>query len=69
MKAVLDARKCPAQQMMCKPLQVCAAGAITYVADEDLPLGGRIAIDEARCDGCGECAPACCGHCIEMREA
>ncbi len=67
MKAVIDPKKCPAQQQICRPILVCAASALSYVADEALPLGGRIAIDYERCDGCGRCAVECCGHAIEMR--
>lgn len=68
MKPMIDPRKCPAQHQICRPILVCAAGALSYVADESLPLGGRIAIDHERCDGCGKCVAECCGHAIEMRD-
>lgn len=63
---VLD-RKCPAQQMVCTVISTCPQGAVRYVEDEAEPLGGRMEFDHDRCDGCGECATACCGHAIEMR--
>jgi len=68
MKAVIDMRRCPAQQQMCKPIQVCGTNALQYVADETLPLGGKIVVDSELCDGCGACVDTCCGHAIELRE-
>jgi len=67
MKPFISKRKCPAQQSICQPIQVCPNGAIQYVADEDEPLGGRIVFDHDRCQECGQCVTACCGQAIEMR--
>ena len=39
---------------------------ITYQADEDEPLGGKIVIDLQRCDDCGLCVTACCGQAITI---
>ncbi|MGC9523744.1 MAG: hypothetical protein ACP5HG_17970 [Anaerolineae bacterium] len=64
----IDERKCPAMQEICLALKACANGAIQYVKDPAAPLGGRMTIYLSRCQGCGECAEACCGHAIELRE-
>jgi hypothetical protein len=40
MKPVLNERKCPAQGSICKAITACSEGAITYVQDEEAPLGG-----------------------------
>lgn len=68
MKPRLNSRRCPAQPAMCKPIKVCATGAIYYVEDENEPLGGKILFDDDKCDGCGLCVSECCGHAIEMVE-
>jgi Pyruvate/2-oxoacid:ferredoxin oxidoreductase delta subunit len=67
MKAVLNERKCPVQLQLCKAIPACPEGAITYLVDENAPLGGRIIFDETRCTGCGTCAEACCGAAIDMK--
>ncbi len=67
MTAVLNKRKCPAQNFMCKPITICPNGAISYQADENEPLGGRILINSELCDDCGLCIDACCGQAIELR--
>ena len=67
MKPYLLERRCPAQETMCKLFAACEKGAVTYVADEAAPLGGRIVFDLEACDGCGVCVEACCGHAVEMR--
>ena len=69
MKPRLVPRRCPAQPQMCKPIQVCATGAIHYVEDENEPLGGKILFDYGKCDGCGLCVSECCGQAIEMADA
>jgi len=66
MKPVINKRKCPAQKEMCKAITACPTEAISYVADENEPLGGKIIIDESLCTECGLCAEECCGHAIEM---
>jgi Fe-S-cluster-containing hydrogenase component 2 len=67
MKPYLISRKCPAMKDMCKAIEACSRGAIVYVADETVPLGGRIVFDHEKCDVCGLCVTACCGEAIEMR--
>jgi ferredoxin len=69
MEPVLDKRRCPVQPQMCKAIPACPTGAITYVEDEEEPLGGRIEFDLSKCDGCGKCAEECCGKAIEMKES
>ena len=66
MRPVLDLHKCPAQKEICKPLQECPTGVISYVADEKAPLGGWIVFDYDRCQGCGDCVARCCGNAIAM---
>jgi Pyruvate/2-oxoacid:ferredoxin oxidoreductase delta subunit len=66
MKPVINKRKCPAQNQMCKAIPACPTEAITYVADENEPLGGKIEINEALCTECGICAEECCGQAIDM---
>lgn len=65
---VIDKRRCSAMPDICLAIPACPAGAITYVEDEEEPLGGRIVVEYVRCDGCGACATACCGQAIEMRD-
>ncbi|MCG1013204.1 4Fe-4S binding protein [Tepidanaerobacter sp. GT38] len=51
---------------ICKAIIACLNHAISYVEDDDEPLGGRIEIDYAKCTGCGTCAKECCGMAIIM---
>jgi len=67
MKAVIDKQKCASDPRMCKPLKDCPTGAISWVEDDDEPLGSRMEIDESKCSGCGLCVELCCGSCIEVR--
>jgi len=67
MKAYIDKRKCPSENRMCKPLVECPEKAISWIEDDDEPLGSRMEIDEEKCTGCGICVPLCCGNCIEIR--
>jgi ferredoxin len=57
-------RKCPAQDELCKAIPACPNGAISYKADENEPLGGKIMIDDSLCNDCGACIEACCGQAI-----
>ncbi len=66
-KALIDTRKCAAQQEICRPIEVCPERALVYVQDEEAPLGGRIIADVDKCTGCGLCVPECCGAAIEMQ--
>ena len=67
MTAVLNKRKCPAQNFMCQPITACPTGAITYQEDENEPLGGKILINSELCNDCGLCIDACCGQAIELK--
>ena len=67
MLAYIDKRKCASDKRICKPLRECPTGAITWMEDEDEPLGSRMEIDSKICKGGGICVPLCCGNCIEMR--
>ena len=66
MRPVLNERKCPAQEQVCKAIPACPEDAIAYIADATQPLGGRIVFDYDRCNGCGACVEACCGSAIEI---
>ena len=52
---------------VCKPLKECPAGAISWIEDEDEPLGSRWEIDPEKCVGYGICVPLCSDNCIELR--
>jgi len=67
MKAYIDKRKCASEKRLCKPLIECPEQAISWVEDDDEPLGSRMEIDEEKCNGCGICVPLCCGNCMEIR--
>jgi Pyruvate/2-oxoacid:ferredoxin oxidoreductase delta subunit len=67
MKPSVVKKMCPAMKDICKVIPACPTGAIQYVTDEQDPLGGRIVIDEGRCNECGVCVTECCGHAIAMR--
>ena len=67
MKATIDKRKCSSDNRICKPLTMCPEKAISWVEDDDEPLGSRMEIDEGKCTGCGICVPLCCGDCIEVK--
>ena len=67
MRAYIDKRKCSSDNRICKPIQECPAKAISWIEDDDEPLGSRMEIDEAKCTGCGTCVPLCCGDAIEVR--
>jgi formate hydrogenlyase subunit 6/NADH:ubiquinone oxidoreductase subunit I len=43
------------------------AAILRLLSDSPEPLGGRIAFDHEKCDGCGLCSTACCGNAVEMR--
>lgn len=66
MTPIINKRKCPAQKELCKVIPACPSGAISYVEDENEPLGGKIVIDEVLCTECGICVVECCGSAIVM---
>jgi Pyruvate/2-oxoacid:ferredoxin oxidoreductase delta subunit len=66
MRPIILKEKCPAQANICKGIVACPNQAMSYVEDDDEPLGGRIQIDYERCIGCGTCAKECCGMAIIM---
>jgi len=49
-------------------MKACKVEAMSFVEDENEPLGGRIEIDYAKCDGCGDCIGTCCGAAISFAE-
>ncbi len=67
LKPYIIARRCPAQEDVCQVIAACPLGAVTYVKDDDEPLGGKIVFDPEKCDGCGQCVQQCCGSAIELR--
>ena len=56
--------KCPAQKEICQPLLQCPRQAITYVEDFNEMMGGRMEIENTKCDGCAICVDLCCGQAI-----
>ncbi len=69
MAPIINKRKCPAQNEICKVISACPTGAIAYVADKNERLGGKIVIDAAACNDCGIYVEECCGHAIEVMSA
>lgn len=69
LNAKVYVNNCPVQKDICKVISICPTGAVRFAADEAEPLGGRIVIDEALCNGCGLCVPACCGLAIVVQQA
>ena len=67
MKAYIDKRKCSSDNRICKPLKECPEKAISWIEDDEEPLGSRMEIDEDKCTGYGICVPLCCGDCIEIK--
>jgi NAD-dependent dihydropyrimidine dehydrogenase PreA subunit len=67
MKPVLDERKCPALDYICKAIPACPVQAISYLQDDDLPLDGKIIFVYGSRNNCGECVEACCGSAIEVK--
>ena len=67
MKPVVNERKCPAQGQICKAIPACSTGAIVYMPDDNVPLGGRIVFDYEKCNECGICVTECCGSAIELK--
>jgi hypothetical protein len=45
MPPIINMRKCPAQNKLCKAIPVCPTEAILYVTDKNEPLGAKIVID------------------------
>ncbi len=67
MKPFIIRERCAAEPRICPPIRECPRQAVSYVEDENEPIGGRIVFDYDKCDGCGACVAICCGNCIEMR--
>ena len=44
MKPVLNERKCPAIGKICKVIPACPEASISYIVDNNVPLGGRIVL-------------------------
>ena len=67
MRAYIHKDKCASDQRICRPLAECPEGAISWVQDDEEPLGSRMEVDGKACVGCGVCVSLCCGDCIELR--
>ena len=66
MKARIDNRKCYSDNRLCKPITQCPEKAISWIEDENEPLGSRVEINAEKCTGCCICVPLCCGDCIDL---
>ena len=44
MKPFVIKQKCPAQSLICTAIKNCQYNAISYVEDEEEPLGGKIVL-------------------------
>ncbi len=67
MKPVLNERKCPVQEQICKAIPACPEKAIAYIKDDNVRLGGRIVFDYEKCNECSICVTECCGAAIELK--
>ncbi len=67
MLPVINKRRCPAQDKICKAIPACPRGAMRYIPDKNERLGGKIDFDYDKCDGCGQCVQECCGSAIVMQ--
>lgn len=65
MNIFINKRKCLSIQEICKAIPACPTEALSYVIDENEPLGGRIVIDSPLCNECAICILECCGNAIE----
>ena len=66
MTPTINKRRCPAEKDLCQVISICPTEAISYQIDEAEPLGGKIRIDETRCNDCSACVDACCGQAIAL---
>jgi ferredoxin len=53
--------------MVCTAIKNCSTGALSYVDDENEPLGGLIVINYDLCEECGTCSKVCCGSAIDLQ--
>jgi NAD-dependent dihydropyrimidine dehydrogenase PreA subunit len=68
MKAFIVKERCASDSRICKPLKECPQKAISWIEDDDEPLGSRMEVDNNKCIGCGTCIPLCCCNCIELKQ-
>lgn len=67
MRPYINDRQCYVDPRICTAIKACPQNAISYIENEDLPLGGKIIFDYEKCQECGICADVCCGQAIEMK--
>lgn len=67
MKPYINNRECYVDPLICTAIKICAQKAISYIKDEEQPLGGLIVFDYDKCIECGTCAKECCGDAIDMK--
>ncbi len=67
MKPFLEKGKCMVQPDYCPVIKACEQKAVSFVEDDDEPLGGRILFDLGKCIGCGTCATTCCGEAVTLK--
>lgn len=66
MKPYIIAKKCPAQNTICTAIKSCQQNAVSYIEDNDEPLGGRIVFNYDK--GCGTCVKVCSSQVIGMKD-
>ena len=67
MKPVLNERKCPVQEQICRAIPACPKAAISNIVDANAPLGGRIVFDYEKSNECGICVTECYGLAIDLK--
>ena len=67
MKPFLDKKMCCANPDICTIIKACPAEAISYVKDEQEPLGGKIEFDYEKCTECESCVDVCSGHAVATK--
>lgn len=67
MRPYINDMKCIVNMDLCTVIRQCDQKAISYIKDDNEPLGGKIIFDYSKCNECGNCARLCCGNAIEMK--
>lgn len=66
MRPYINEKKCYVNPQICTAIKGCDQNAISYIEDDEEPLGGKIIFDYEKCNECGNCAKVCCGDAIDI---